>query len=334
MLAVRNWLHKIPMPVWGNSDPYFILSHTDKILHDFTSLLSGTNSHNLTPYIYLNEDNAYEDLITKCRPYYLCREEAKVIKENLPKISKDLADTDILVELGPGSKSSFNKKTLPILESLPSLKKYISVDICKESAKTAAKLASQSKNAPFCSYVVESFNSFKTLKSANKKHTFVFFGSTLGNFSEDEMNGLLQNVSKNMNVGDKILITLDTNQDYSSIKQAYNNKYIKSLFLNSLIVVSEKLNLELDLDRIALRFNWNEYTQEVEYYFVSSENIDLEYEGAKFTIKKGEKYFIVRSRKFSTFQLEKIFSQHNLDLLKTYKDANNRMVVFSFIKKC
>lgn len=335
MLAVKNWLQKIQLPVRGSAKPYFILHHTDKVLYDFSSLLHGFNSHNLTPYIYLNNDNAYENLVTS-EPYYLCREESKVIKENIAQIAKDLADTDVLIELGPGSKSSFNVKTLPIIENIPSLSKYISVDICKESAKNAAILAKKSKYSPSVSYIVDSFDSFTSLesKNKNKKHTFVFFGSTLGNFNDEELSRLLGNISSNMNIGDKILITLDTNQDKDSLKTAYDNKYIQALFLNSLIVVERKLNCGLDFNDISIHYNWNDETKEVEYYFVSSRDYDIKVDGVELPIKKDKKYFIVRSRKFDSFKLERIFSKYNLDLLKTYKDDNDRMVVFSFVKQC
>jgi len=333
MLAIKNWLQKIQLPVRETTKPYLILHHADKILYDFSSLLHGFNSHNLTPYVYLNNDNAYEDLITKCESYYLCREESEVIKENLDQIANDIDDTEIVVELGPGSKSSFNKKTLVLIDKLARLKKYISVDISEDSAKAAAVLARKYNNALSSSYIVEFFESFNINVKGSVKKTFILFGSTLGNFSEDEAARLIENVSRNMNKGDKFLITLDTNQNATSLKAAYNNQFIRKLVFNSLFVIDRKLNCNIDFNSISLNYAWNKEESEVEYFFVSSVTQNIRYNGISLEITKDKKYPFIRSRKFDSFSVQRYFTKYDLDLLKTYKDDNNRMVVFLFVKK-
>lgn len=333
MLALKNWFNKIYTPIKGNKHPYFILHHKDKVLYDFTALLHEFKSHHLTPYIYLYNEEDYEKLLTHCRNYYLCSDESDVIKKNLTNISKVLQNVDNIFELGPGSESSFNKKTLLILKKLTKLKHYISIDISKSHALNAAKTCHNNIRRIQSSYIVDLFNAFKIpAKYENERNAILFLGSTFGNFSDEEINLLLSNITQNMKEGDYFLISMDSNVDKVSLLKAYDNPFLKKLVFNSLLAIDDMLQLSIDFSKINVCCEYNEKMNEIEFYFTSSITQNIQYDNSNMQIIQDKKYYIVRSRKFHTFQVENLFAEYSLQLLNVFVNEKERLNLLVFKK--
>ena len=91
--------------------------------------------------MYWGTNDYFDQVITKNKHYYLYSDEISIINSNITKIQEKLQDCDAIVDLGPGSESSFLKKTLPLIKSIKNLSQYYSVDISNQYAKNAAKLA-------------------------------------------------------------------------------------------------------------------------------------------------------------------------------------------------
>jgi L-histidine N-alpha-methyltransferase len=305
-----------------------------KALQDLQGVLNGTKRGNLTHYMYWGKNDYFDQLITKHKEYYLYNDEISTINSNIDKIQKCFKTCDTIIDLGPGSNSSFIKKTLPLLKAVKNLSQYYGVDISKDYATNAARLAK--KHIPLLDTlpIIADINDLELPDSfaSSKTRLFLFTGSTLGNFSNTQIDIFLKKVSSHMHLGDHLLITCDMNHDKDSLLKAYDNKYAKLLVLNSLKHIAKLVNAKINFKHIKIICKWEPKNKIVRQYFISSKEQNLNNDFYNLKISSNKKYNIVNSRKFDNIAIQKQFNKHDLQVLESFMSHNNRMAIYVFRK--
>ncbi len=213
------------------------LNH-NKIKKDFLTLFNDKGNGKLTEYMYYADEgnNYYSKFIQSHKAYYLYDEEIEIIRQNKHILSKYLKNNPNIIDIGPGTNTALEKKTLPILKALKNFQSYLAFDIHAEYACNAAKMVHQNFPDVLCQGMIASFtqqNHMDFLKKRKLKNKCIFFlGSTIGGCNEKLRNRILQNLSDILLPGDYMLLTLDCNQNEKSLLKAYQNHYNNLLCLN------------------------------------------------------------------------------------------------------
>lgn len=304
---------------------------TNTILEDFKAVLDGSKNATLTQYMYWGKKDYFGELVQKNKDYYLYNDEISIINSNIKKIQKHLDGCNTIVDLGPGSKTSFMKKTLPLLQNIKTLSRYYSVDISEKYAYSAANLAKKHTAHISSEPIVgdmENLTLPQNFHLPKDKKLFLFTGSTLSSSSNHQIDLFFKTLSSYMKVNDLFFITCDITSNIDSLLKAYDNKYAKDLVLNSLKHANKKLNTNINFKQISLECNWQKKDKTINYDFVSSYSQRLQVQNQHLEIKNGKRYSIVKSRKFKPQTLESMFTKHNFDVTIKLTSHEKRIVIY------
>ena len=206
------------------------------------------------------------DLICDLDEYYLTRTETILIKEIIDELSI-IINNKHLIEFGSGS----SIKTMIILNSIKNIKSYIPIDISEEhlnnSAEKIKKKFPTLKVFPICHDFTKGLNLFHILK--DEPRVIFFPGSTIGNFSEDEVNKFVLKTADTLKPNGEIIIGYDLKKEKSIIEAAYNDKkgITREFNLNLLRRINYELNGNFNLEKFEHKAIFNEAKKNGILYF-------------------------------------------------------------------
>lgn len=228
--AVESWL-ALPDPTPAPADPAVVTSIFEGLATQPTARLSQV-------FLYDDAGSRLYEEITRTSEYYLTSKEDELLIQQAADIAQRPsdqpaaeADTQVVIELGAGE----GQKTMRLLEALAPLAArtiYAPIDVSAEAlesnAATAAPLQEQGRfeTRPFLGRFEEALPRAAALPGSK---IFLFLGSSLGNYTDEECVQLLALVAAHMNVatGDRFLIGVDTphseRKPVKRIHDAYND---------------------------------------------------------------------------------------------------------------
>ena len=296
-----------------------------EIVKDILKGLTASQKFIPSKYFYDAYGSALFGKICSLTEYYPTRTEVSILNQAAPSIMDSFQRGD-LIELGSGA----NWKVRILLNALEKSKltdlRYVPVDVSEEALITASEeLLDIYPELTVLAIVADFTHTLHVLPNGRPK-LIVFFGSTLGNFNDEEQLNFLRLIAHSMKPGDKFLIGLDMVKSKNTLEAAYNDSEgITSEFnKNVLNIVNRELRANFNsshFDHVAF---YNMKKERVEMHLQANRRIAIEISDLELqvTLEEGETIHTEICKKFSRSSAEQMFYEADLAVTQWFSDPN------------
>lgn len=306
----------------------------DSFAEDVETGLTGYPKYLLPKYLYDEKGSELFELITKTREYYPTRTERIILESCIAELCKICSGVDVISEMGSGS----SEKTKIILDHFAQKRNhlaYIPIDVSDILIESSKELVERIHNLSITGIVSEYERGLELLRQIEAKPKLILFlGSSIGNFEDDEIISLMQEIHDAMHEHDHLLIGFDLEKEHSVLNHAYNDSGGITRDFNKNIL--KRINRELDADFDLQNFNhhafFNEKKHRVEMHLVSTQDQRVHIGKIERTIAfgEGESIHTENSHKFSDALIAEYAGQSELRVQKIWKDENSYFALTLF----
>jgi L-histidine N-alpha-methyltransferase len=303
---------------------YLDCSFTDYLTWDITEGMNGKKKYIPSKYFYDAVGSQLFEKICTLPEYYLTRTEILILEAIAPSIIKASPHLD-LVEMGPGSEEKISRLIKASSCRNGEGIRYIAFDVSESALYNAARyLTSQFSQIQVMGYVADFTRHLHHLPSMENT-VFMLLGSTIGNFTPDEMGMLLKSIARAMNQEDRFLLGLDMIKDPAIIESAYNDsRGVTAEFnKNILHVMNREASADFDPDEFDHLSIYNRELEQIEMYLVANRPVTVTFEKIPLMVRieKGESILTEISRKFSRESLEAAALSCDLEVRSWHTDS-------------
>jgi L-histidine N-alpha-methyltransferase len=273
--------------------------------------------------------------ITKLPEYYLTRTETDILNKAALKISDNLRNLDI-VEFGSGDCSKISILLENIPEEYINNLRYIPVDVSIDAVKKSSnKLISRFPGISIYGIIAD-FNSQLDVIPKDTKKVFCFLGSTIGNFSMDESEQFLCELSEIMQSGDILLLGFDMVKSKKILENAYNDSQNVTVKFNKNIlnVINNLIGTDFDPDDFEHIAFYNQEFSRIEMHLRANKDMEIICPSLPnpLNIKKGEKIHTENSYKFTFENIKGLAQASGLEIQNIFTDKNKWFSLVQLIK--
>ena len=278
-------------------------------------------------YFYDDEGSKLFEAICKTHDYYPTRTEAELLNIHAEEIVNTVNPVNC-VELGAGTSTKTEILLAKISSKLNKDKfTYISIDVCKEVLVEAAhRLLARFKNINISAIAGEYIPAIRNIPERSSPVLYLFLGSSIGNFSENEAVTLLSQISQKLNDEDHFLIGMDRTKDKGVLEQAYDDSEgVTSEFnINVLRVLNSNLGCNFNINNFKHQAIYNDVESQIEMYLISRAEQEINFPSLNRSIflKKGEKILTEVSRKYSKESIKSLLKKSGLIEVKHFEPKN------------
>lgn len=296
----------------------------DTIRKEIISGLKAPQKYISPKFFYDQKGSELFEEITFLDEYYPGRCEKEILSNIANKLDIDFKNLDI-IELGSGDSSKIRTilRQLPtkILETI----NYYPVDISQSAIENALQNIKEEFDLNNLSGIVADFFHHHEYEPKRNQRLFCFLGSTIGNFTSDEVEGFMKDMGDLLEEGDGLLLGVDLVKDISIIENAYNDqKGITARFnKNILNSVNQHIGSNFNpryFEHLAF-YNISEHRIEMHLKAKSDMTINIASTGENIQITEGESLHTENSYKFSTNRIEKLGSCGGLYIKDIFYDS-------------
>jgi len=145
---------------------------------------------------------------------------------------------------------------------------------------------------------------------------YLFIGSSIGNFTQQEAIDLLSKLAQKMQREDFLLFGVDRVKEKAVLENAYDDSEgITAKFnLNVLKVMNAKLGANFAVEKFSHQASYNEEKEQIEMYLVSQEAQKIEFKSLArvLQLQEGEKILTEISRKYTKSSLQYLLAESGL----------------------
>ena len=251
-------------------------------------------------YFYDERGSQLFDEITRLPEYYPTETELGIMRDSIDEIAELVGKQASLIEFGSGS----SLKTRVLLEHLNELAVYVPVDISEDHlVDSATKIRSEFPRLEVLPVVADFTKPFELPSPAIMpvRNIVYFPGSTIGNFTYDAAQELLDVMYQEAGAGGALLIGVDLQKDPEIIERAYNDsKGVTAEFnLNMLRHLNREYEADFDLDAYEHNAEYNREKGRVELRLVSDKDQEFNVGDESFSIAKDEAILTEYSHKYT-----------------------------------
>jgi dimethylhistidine N-methyltransferase len=244
--------------------------------------------------------------ITRLPEYYPTRTEVAILRAQASQIAQGAPEGGVLIEFGSGS----SRKTEILLERLPRLKAYISIDISQSALQDAKQRLTARFPGLDVRPIVGDFSRPVTLPSdlLTCRKTGFFPGSTIGNLAPAEAQRLLRVFRAMLSPGGRLLVGVDLKKDVATLLAAYNDAAgVTAKFnLNVLARINRDIGAAFNLAAFRHEAIYNVRDGRIEMHLVSLAGQEVRIQGRPFHFAKGETIHTENSYKYSLRQFRNL----------------------------
>ena len=209
-------------------------------------------------YFYDERGSQLFDAITHLPEYYPTETEFGIMHDNIEEIADLVGPQASLIEYGSGS----SRKTRVLLENLHELAVYVPVDISGDHLISTARAVRGEFPGVEVLPVVADFTQPFALPDPTimpLRNVVYFPGSTIGNFTNDAAQDLLDLMYQEAGADGAMLIGVDLQKDPEIIERAYNDSAgITAEFnLNMLTHLNREFGFDFEVDAFSHSANYD-----------------------------------------------------------------------------
>lgn len=250
-------------------------------------------------YFYDAEGSRLFEAITELPEYYPTRTELALMRDKAGEMAAAIPDGAALVEFGSGAST----KTRLLLDAAPQVGVYVPIDISRSALDEAAEAIRRDYPALTVAPLAEDFTKALALpvEASGRPRTGFFPGSTIGNFTPDEVVEFLDGARRLLGEGAGFLIGIDLIKDEQTLVAAYDDAQgVTAAFnLNLLTRIKGELGGDFDLKGFQHRAVWNEADGRMEMHLVSVRHQWVKVAGRVFRFAEAETIHTENSYKFT-----------------------------------
>jgi L-histidine N-alpha-methyltransferase len=238
----------------------------DEIRRDVLEGLTAEPKSIPSKYFYDARGSRLFREICRLPEYYQTRTELSILKGCADRIIENYRQADV-IEFGSGEDLKIRTLFNAAFDSPEADICYIPVDVSAAALLESAGELSRTYPRLRVSGIVADFTKHIDLIPRRRKRLFLFFGSTIGNFTEKKRREFLVNVSCQMGPDDRFILGIDIIKPVEILERAYNDSLgITAQFnKNILDVLNKRLNADFDEDLF----------EHVAFYNVVEERVEM-----------------------------------------------------------
>jgi L-histidine N-alpha-methyltransferase len=251
-------------------------------------------------YFYDERGSQLFDEITRLPEYYPTETELGIMRDNIDEIARLVGKQASLIEFGSGS----SLKTRVLLEHLDDLAAYVPVDISEDHLlESARQIRGEFPDLDVLPVVADFTQAFQLPEPrVMPVRNIVYFpGSTIGNFTNDAAEELLQVMYEEAGAGGALLIGVDLQKDPAIIERAYNDSagVTAEFNRNMLRHLNREFDANFDIDTFEHSAKYNESEGRIEIRLVSKQDQAFSLGNESFSIGKDEAILTEYSHKYT-----------------------------------
>ena len=251
-------------------------------------------------YFYDERGSQLFEEITRLPEYYPTETELGIMRDNIDEIAELVGKQASLIEFGSGS----SLKTRILLDHLDELAAYVPVDISQDHLlESAHQIRGEFPGLDVLPVVADFTQPFElpSPKVMPVRNIVYFPGSTIGNFTHDAAQELLQVMYGEAGAGGALLIGVDVQKDPAIIERAYNDSAGVTAEFNRNVLhhLNREFGADFDPDAFAHRAEYNEDEGRVEIRLVSEQDQEFTLGRESFSIDKDEAILTEYSHKYT-----------------------------------
>jgi L-histidine N-alpha-methyltransferase len=294
-----------------------------EVIRDIFNDLSADQKCISSRFFYNEKGSELFEVITTLKEYYLTRTEISILKEASPFLFNGSSEITI-VELGSGDCSKISILLDAIPGEMISATKYLPVDISESAIIKSTEVLSKTFPGLQIQGVLADFMKQLDFIAGNSNKLICFFGSTIGNLTQDEALEFLSHLRDNMAPGDSLLIGLDMVKDVELLEAAYNDeqKVTEAFNKNILSAINEiaKTGFEPEQFRHIAFYNRRERRIEMHLEALAEMDINSPFFPSTIYIKEGETIHTENSHKFTSELIHRMVEKSGLKIKSIFTD--------------
>lgn len=289
-------------------------------------------------YFYDDKGSELFRSIMALPEYYLTRAEMDIFQNKTAELISTLAldkTADYnLVELGPGD----GTKTIHLLKELLAqgyAYDYLPIDISQHALNGLVSMLSE--QAPSLSVKPlqgDYFVKLSTIKSDKRPKIVLVLGSNMGNLSDTEAAAFIEQLSVNLNPGDKILLGVDLIKPKAIVLPAYSDAQgVTAAFnLNLLDRINRELDANFDLTQFEHQATYEAAEGIARSYLLSKTEQTVRVSDQVFHFDQGESIHMEISRKYNDTVINDILLHTGIRILSRITDSQQLFADYVLVR--
>ena len=289
---------------------------------DIAMGLTASQKYIPSRYFYDSHGSHLFELVCGLPEYYQTRTELAILNDAASFIMAGF-DTGYLIELGSGS----NRKVRTLLDAAPRPQDicYMPIDVSESALFDASIELLELYPSLKVLGMVADFTKHIEAFPGDRIRLITFFGSTIGNFNEENRLHLLNSVVRLMGPEDRFLIGLDMIKPRDILEKAYNDaRGITAQFnKNILNVVNRELNAEFNADYFDHLAFFDKKQSRIEMHLKANRSVSVEIGklGLNVHFERNETIHTEICEKFSRESAERMVLQAGLEIKRWFTDS-------------
>jgi L-histidine Nalpha-methyltransferase len=297
---------------------------------DEQEIIQGlTNNPKSLPAKYFYDDQGSElfEKICELPEYYPTRTEALILGKYATEIAQITGDCE-LIELGSGS-STKTRLLLDAYHTPENACKYVPIDISQSILESSIiQLQEEYSDIQIEGLVGSYEQALVHFEPKSWPRRMIFFlGSSIGNFTSEQCDHFLNQVTAVLHPGDYFLLGIDLQKPKPILEAAYNDSQgITAAFnLNMLSHLNWRFQGNFEPNFFSHQAIYNQEETQIEMYLISqkSQVVNLDKLNLTVTFETGEKLLTEISRKFDLKPMQKDLQLKGLKTLRMFTDPQN-----------
>lgn len=289
--------------------------------------LSKTRKSLPCRYFYDARGSMLFEEITRLPEYYPTRTEARILKDHADDMVAKIGKDELLVEFGSGS----SLKTEILLDRIGPSVAYMPVDVSETALADAKARLAQRYPALDVRPVLADFSRTIALPKdlASRRKTGFFPGSTIGNLSPPEAEGLLKVFGRALGRGSRLIIGVDLKKDPRILVDAYSDAAgVTAAFnLNLLRRINRELGANFDEQGFRHEAIYDPRKGRIEMHLVSLRDQQINVCNRSFCFRANESIHTENSYKYTIEQFREVACASGWQPNRVWTDAKQQFSV-------
>ncbi len=302
---------------------YLDKSYSNGIAEDVLKGLTSLQKSIPSKYFYDARGSQLFEEICMLPEYYQTRTELSILQNDSNTIMDSFQKGD-LIEIGSGANWKIRILLDAINENTLKNIRYVPVDVSEKALVSASEeLIEIYPQLKVFGLVADFLHHIDVIPDYSFK-LIVFFGSTIGNFDEEESITFLKDIALTMNHGDQFLLGFDMIKSIGVLEAAYNDSQgiTEEFNKNILNVINKELDANFNLSHFDHIAFFNHEEERVEMHLRANRKIYVEISDLETGVEfdDGESIHTEICRKFTMESIKKMLSEAGLKIMESFSD--------------
>ncbi len=295
------------------------------LIEEITSGLKSATPSISPKFFYDDIGSHLFEAITFLEEYYPTRVEKSIMKTYESQIASAVGTCDVLLDLGAGNCA----KASELFNSI-NPKEYLALDISKDFLELAiADLQKRFPQIQMSAQVCDLAQPLSFPELAGKKKTFFYPGSSIGNFTPDQVSSFFRNIATICDGSGGLLIGVDLVKDNDVLQKAYDDSLgITAAFnLNVLKHVNRIIGSDfdvLDWEHFAI---FNQEQSRIEMHLRAKRDLVVTWPSQSINFKAGEMIHTENSYKYTKASFSDLLIKAGFDDVQVWTDPQELFMV-------